>query len=291
MPDSVRRLMHGAIDYAGLFPPAGLSMADAVAKYRAFSERRERWMLGRFVAPVSRLTALEAALVRTPPSEPWRISALAGTDVPGAVPAILAFNAHVRDGQIDWIEAKAENAVAIEEQSKAVPDGFVTYWEIPVESDPAEFIQAIARSGGRAKIRTGGMNEQLFPSAGQVARFIRRCDEGRVAFKATAGLHHALRGDHPLTYEKGSASCTMHGFLNVLLAAAFIWGGISDEEMKGILSETEGAFRFTRVGVQWRDRWVSRAQIQSARERLAISFGSCSLDEPVAELKGLELLS
>ena len=46
---SVKTLLAGAIDYAGLFPPAALSMSEAVINYATYRNSNYNWMLGRFV--------------------------------------------------------------------------------------------------------------------------------------------------------------------------------------------------------------------------------------------------
>ena len=54
---------------------------------------------------------------------------------------------------------------------------------------------------------------------------MRRCLEAEVPFKATAGLHHPLRADYPLSYET-NAPHVMFGYLNLFLAAGFMrWNG------------------------------------------------------------------
>jgi hypothetical protein len=44
-------LLTGLIDYAGLFPPAKLSLDQAIRNYAAYRQCPERWMLGKFVIP------------------------------------------------------------------------------------------------------------------------------------------------------------------------------------------------------------------------------------------------
>ena len=290
MFESVRALLEGVVDYAGLFPPAGLGMAEAVANYHRYLEGPESWMLGRLIVPASRLTEFETALLAAPRRARRQVSALAGPDLMATVSQVLAFNAHVRDAIIDSIEFKAESTEAIRKAVAGVPPGFLLYAEIPVDPDPGPLIKTIAEAGCRAKMRTGGTLADAFPSTSDVARFIRRCDESKVAFKATAGLHHPLRGDYALTYEPESAVAPMHGFLNVLLAVAFRWAIVADEEMSELLEAPSPQLTFSRRGIGWRDRWISTAQIQRSRERLAVSFGSCSFKEPVDGLREKGLL-
>jgi hypothetical protein len=288
--ESAKALLHGVVDYAGLFPPAGLGMSEAILNYRRYASSSERWMLARFVLPVSRLSEFQTLVVSEPLPEPWKLSALAGDELAESIPAVLAFNAHVRDAQIDTIEAKAPAPDAIREQARAVPDGFVVYWEIPGGDDPAPWLHAIARWGTGPRSEPAVSKRATFPAWSRSRHSSGSAMTAKTPFKATAGLHHAIRGTHRLTYEENAATCTMHGFLNVFLAAAFLWAGIGEEEMAALLGEGEGAFRFSRMGVAWRQHWVSNAQIQSARERLAVGFGSCSFEEPVAELTAMRLL-
>ena len=69
-----RAFLENLVDYAGLFPPAGLGMAEAAAEYARQLEGPQGWMLGRFVVPAARLDELEEALAGTtkrPSIQPW----------------------------------------------------------------------------------------------------------------------------------------------------------------------------------------------------------------------------
>lgn len=290
MLESVRALLEGVVDYAGLFPPAGLGMEEAASRYDRYLAGDHAWMLGRFIVPAARLSELEAVIVSSPRAHKWPVAALTGPDLMAAVSAVLAFNAHVRDAAIDSLETNADSEHVIRDAAAAIPDGFFTYFEIPADPDPAPLLAAIAAVHGRAKIRTGGVHENQFPTLAQVARFIRRCDQLKVTFKATAGLHHALRGTHPLTGETDGPAGTMHGFLNVLLAAAFVWAGITDPEMQTMLGDDTPKLAFSSDGVKWGQHWIGAQQIRTARQRLLASFGSCSFEEPITELQARGLL-
>jgi hypothetical protein len=132
------------------------------------------------------------------------------------------------------------------------------------------------------------VTQDAFPSAAQITRFIARCNSRGVAFKATAGLHHPLRCVRPLTYEPASPTGTMHGFLNVFLAAALIYNGYPVALAEQMLSDDDPpSLRVEADSVSWRGHRLTTAEVAASRSRLAISFGSCSFAEPVAELRAL----
>lgn len=155
-----------------------------------------------------------------------------------------------------------------------------TYCEIAVEQ-----LDAVKAAGSFAKIRTGGITPEAIPSLEVLAAYIAACAERRLPFKATAGLHHPIRSRHPLTYAANAPAATMHGFINVFLAASFIWHGQPD--IQPILAETNpAAFQFG-DRAHWRDLSLSIGEIADARKHFAHSFGSCSFEEPIADLEQL----
>jgi hypothetical protein len=298
MTQAIRELLAGVVDYAGLFPPAALEMPQAVTNYAAYREDRAAWMLGRFIVPVARLAEFEQAaaahLGPRPAGDAWPISALAGDDLAADVLPIGEFNCrHAADGAgaavIDTIEVRAASADRIEAIARAAPPWAEIFVEIPLDPDPAPLIAAIARAELRAKARTGGVTPEAIPDAGLVARFLARCIAYRVPFKATAGLHHPLRAEYPLTYDAGALRGTMHGYLNVLLASTLLQSGGSEEDARRLLEECHAeAFQADGSAVGWRGRRFTAADAAAAR-RLARSFGSCSFTEPVEDLATLNL--
>jgi len=295
---SLRDLLLGLIDYAGLFPPAALDMPTAARKYADYRESEYRWALGRFVVPVARLDEFEKAAEGILPSgaqerdEFWRLSALGGGDLSSDLNRIAEFN-QKRAGAavIDTIEIKAGRAGDIENAMSLTPANLTPYFEIPIGGDPAELIKSVAETEARAKVRTGGVSADAFPSSFDLARFIKICAEDDVPFKATAGLHHPLRSVNRLTYAPDSASAMMHGFLNVFLAAAFAQSGMEVDRLVELLEEkSPEAFQFDSGGVTWRDEMIVRGQLRNSRNLLAIAFGSCSFEEPIDDLKKIGLL-
>src|SRR5687767_1527696 len=77
MNASLRALLTNVIDYAGLFPPAELSLDESVLNYARYLHDPEAWMLGRFICPASRLVELEPyASERFTLASPLRVAAL-----------------------------------------------------------------------------------------------------------------------------------------------------------------------------------------------------------------------
>jgi len=248
---SLRVLLDSMIDYAGLYPPASLSMPDAVRKYESYRESEQAWMLGRFVVPAVQLG-----------------------EVPIEIP-VTALAAPSDFPDVDVIETKASSAADIELIARN-RGGRTIYVEIADES----LIDALARHGLRAKLRTGGTTVEAFPSVQPIASFIQRCAASRVPFKATAGLHHPLRCLKPLTHERDAPTGTMNGFLNLFLSAA-----LPQFADKILLEENPRAFAFDNAGAWWRDRRITIEELTRVRTSVAISFGSCSFQEPVSDLK------
>jgi hypothetical protein len=291
---SLRVLVAGLVDYAGLFPPAGRSMHEAVEEYAAHLESPDAWMLGRFVVPTARLDELAAVAASrvAPGRRPWRVSALVGDQPDADAAAIHAFTLeHGGVLQVDAVEAKADSVERIEAVCRALHAGLDTYVELPLEPDPRRLLEAVRSAGLSAKIRTGGVTPDAFPAPALVARFLLRCAELEVPFKATAGLHHPLRSEQRLTYEPDAPRSTMFGFLNVFLAAALAARGVTESELVALLEERHRhALAFTDAGAQWRDHVLSLDELMRSRRTFAISFGSCSFREPVDDLRELALL-
>ena len=292
--DAVTAALSGLIDYAGLFPPAGLPLdvvADQFGRYRA---ARHAWMLGRLVVPADQLADAEAAAHRAGASvdEPWPVSALVGTaDHSEAIAAALVDLHHrPRTVRVEAVEAVARSADDIARLGRIWPTEFERYVEIPADSDPAPLMAALSAAGLFAKIRAGGVTPDRFPSTAQLARFLVRARDASVPMKATAGLHHALRGDYRLTYEPESARATMHGFLNLVLAATLLAAGKIDEELVEACLDDDRpeAFKLSGRAGSWLNGVVTYSELSHARRSLLRSVGSCSFDEPVAEIDALD---
>jgi hypothetical protein len=252
IPDSLRALLANLIDYAGLYPPAGLALPVVLENYETYLASRESWVLNRLVLPAAKLPEVRLR-------DDWRVTLLVEGE-PGPLPA-----------QVETLETSMETRLP---HGLSLP----TYCESPIGE-----IQ-----GGFAKVRTGGLTPGAIPSAEALADFLCEAAERRMAFKATAGLHHPIRSLRPLTYAADSPCATMHGFVNVFVAAAFAWEGAEHSVILDVLNDADaGAFQFSTGSLRWRGRSIETAGIQSTRRDFAHSFGSCSFSEPIADLRTL----
>ena len=235
--DARRALLERLFDHAALFPPASLTLPEALAEDRRARDSAEGWLLARFVCPLSTLPELAG--------ETLSLSVVTDAEVP-------------YDPRIEAIEAREPVEF----------DGEV-YVELPLDETLEQRLDDVARLGLRAKVRCGGAS---IPDATDLARFIQGCRERDVVFKATAGLHHAY-----------PTQAGEHGFLNVLAAAVF-----GDEE--DAFAAGEGSFELDATSFRWDAREADAMRLRFVRGTLFHSIGSCSLFEPVEELRACGML-
>ncbi|MCA1590071.1 MAG: hypothetical protein LC734_06695, partial [Acidobacteria bacterium] len=253
--ESVRILLTGIIDYAGVFPPSQISMPEAVANFAKYQISEFGWMLGRFVLPVARLGEfLETAEgVAGTSSDGWRLSALASEDIVDTIRRINLFNAaHAPRFVCDTVEVKANTISKIENTVNSLPQDLTAFFEISTDRNFADLVATLSIKKQRAKIRTGGISNDAFPTSREIIRFVRTCLAANVPYKATAGLHHPLRCFKPLTYAENGPQGTMHGFLNLLLMTGFARESFRVQVLEQLMEEEfEEAFTFEEGGVRY----------------------------------------
>jgi hypothetical protein len=261
-PDARRALLGRLIDHAALFPPASLDMPDALAEDRRARASEDAWMLGRFICPASRLGEL--------PDGPPALSVVLDRGE-GDLDALAAYPVELVEARIDpaWIP---DTTALVREKVAAE-----CFWELDPGRGLRGAVAAVREAGAGAKIRCGN---ETFPTVEAVAAFIAACRDAGVRFKATAGLHHALRRP------------PMHGFLNLLAAAVFAHAdGLPEEELVPLLAEQDpAAFSVTAEALEVRGRRAGGAAIAAARADLFTAYGSCSFSEPVEDLTELGVL-
>jgi hypothetical protein len=274
-------LLQGAIDYAGLFPPAGLNLEATVRNYAEYRAGHDAWALGRLVLPATKLAEFAD---RWPQHvTEWPISLLLGSDYD--MEMRLAIDVGLR---LEVVECRPGRLEDIAEIRRRMPSDGLLFVESPQGCTAQETITAAADVEACAKVRTGGVVAEAIPAPSALAAFLVACAQRDVRLKATAGLHHAIRGEQPLTYEPQSSRACMHGFVNFFVAAMAACEGSNEVEVEEILKDGESRdFIADADGLQWRGHNFSSVAIREMRDRFAISFGSCSFEEPMGEMRAM----
>jgi hypothetical protein len=279
------------IDYAGTFPPASLPMDEAVETFRRIRGTPNRWVMGRFLCRASELERLAAvatgSLRRGEP--PWSIGVI--FDITHGAAAALGQEFQREMAPIMSV-ASAEARATPEAPPGALIDAMATidpditaFIEVDTAANLKEQIRGIGtalrergRPGG-AKLRCGGTTPEAFPTVDDVASFIWETSGSSMPFKATAGLHH------PVRHHDEGLGVWRHGFVNILLASVACDAGESRSTVEQIVAETDpDAFAIGTMAASWRDVSLPGAAIARSRRSGFTAFGSCDVDEPLAEL-------
>ncbi len=323
-PASLRTLLSESVDYAGIFPPARLPLEDAIENFAGYRRSAEAWMLARFIIPAARLPELDEYVDLLASKSTHHFSILPtgganGDELLGALDGDLMNVRRFLDDRrfrvaVDQFEMRlprefvGTDVIRVRQFLDAVSSRLAStglqeadlFFEIPLDENLRQTLPMVtgamaafnrsrpaASPGGVGlKLRTGGTEPTAFPSAEDVALVIASCRQSDVPFKATAGLHHPFR-----TFDDALGT-HMHGFLNFFCASALASAHDLDEDgIAAVLREEDPAhFRFSSEGLEWQQLSVPNQQIEHVRSNGALSFGSCSFQEPVEDLRTLGLL-
>lgn len=324
MTASLRALLAGVLDYAGLFPPAQLPLEQAVTNYSLYRHDADAWMLGKFVIPAPRLAELEPYINGSfSTAAPLDLSVLIRS---GDAVADLLVNWYGDMRAVDRLREKFGDRVNITSLELKVPPppptdflvslvggtfptvdnenmidqdknaGLICFMEpsLPTPEALTPVFTHIDTWRNKPKhcefpglkMRCGGLEPSAFPSAELLAFTITGCARAKLRLKFTAGLHHPLRHFDPVLQTK------MHGFLNVFVAGVLAHARrLSEEQVRQVIEDEDPAsFRFDDERLHWHDQHATVAEIETARRLAVTSFGSCSFDEPRADLRNLGLL-
>jgi hypothetical protein len=308
-------LLAELVDDAGLFPPESLPMADALARHRADEAEGSPLLSGRFLCPASRIAEARWSWTRLAgpggDGPPLRLGVILDTGFDG-LDDVLAGVAEDPTGVVldaalvlEMLEVPAPAAEAVDatlatltgwpsavfvegprgssEWVKAVAPAAAAPARAAVDAGAPAPAEAAAGAGAEpatlrgAKIRCGGARADLFPSPDELAAFVCACFEHGVPFKATAGLHGAVR------HRDDETGFVHHGFLNLVLAAVRAASGASVTDVAEVLASTDGPALAAAA------RAVSAREVTASR-LLFRGYGSCSTSEPREEAAALGLL-
>jgi hypothetical protein len=266
-------LLSQVIDDAALFPPGDAPMAEAVPAHLDHEAGPDSGLIGRFLCPASRLAELRAVL---PEDEVLMLGIIADTGFGGLGPAFAAVDGDERF-VVETVELRHPGTDELDALERLLPYGVEAYVEVAPDAMRDLLPTLAGREMLRAKLRTGGLTAEAFPTPTEVAEFLVGCSDLEVGLKCTAGLHHAVR------YKDSDTLFTHHGFLNVLLAAALAADGRDVPEVRAALEvEDPDSLRAAVLALTVEDAAGAR--------NLFHGFGSCSFAEPVEDLAKLGLL-
>jgi hypothetical protein len=301
------------IDYAGLFPPASLPLKAAIHNYADYKTSLDAWMLGRFIIPIARLEELNEYVSLFTPELPLFCVGLGSkrnelreclAGLKDDLAKMAAFCDRYGDlVRFDVLELPLPQTLVDRELLKAIGDmtaehGLNTFcemtvaldssWERALEATLDVIAEHNAANGSVLgfKLRTGGVSAAAFPTPGQVAMALIGCRDRKIPMKFTAGLHH------PIRMHRNEVGVRMHGFVNVFVAGMLAHRHhLTVLETEQILTDEDSThFSFTAEGVAWKDKMIAVSAVDQLRTTLLRSYGSCSFDEPRADLRSLQIL-
>lgn len=308
---SARVFFEWLLDYAGLFPPASLSVRDALAHYVAYRAQPYGWLMSRFVLGVSHLSDMgelsSHGFTREAPLEIALVSRDAMADIARVVASPL-----LRDGcgELSSVEVSVDPQRSLREQCREVQQlltalhrllpmaGRTTlFFELPYGDawealftellDVLDALHNEEPSGAHGgligiKLRCGG---NVVPPPALLALALSRCGARSIPVKFTAGLHHPFR--HQVPAVDGEDELLAHGYLNVLFAALVAHEfprAVTEQELCALVSETRSQQpQFTDAGLEWQGYFLNTESIERLRKGRVLSFGTCSFVEPLEE--------
>jgi hypothetical protein len=299
MTQSLALLLGEAFDYAGLYPPAGLSLSEGLEEYADLLEGPAEWLINTFVCPAPKLKELEITAQKQGLFEDGDPLGLVITLSPsdGLSPQEAVDKVRSVIAESSWLEAAAieialhpsgERRSWLKHLKKLgqeldCPVMLELGWSNDFPDFMVECITAWDEFGFKARL--GGIHPEDTPSVPQTARFITECSSLDVPFKFTAGLHHPLRHHDPIL------GGWRHGFLNVVCASlSAVAGEASAKDVERILDmQGAGGFAFGD------ERMVIGSESFSIEELEVFAdychgIGSCSIMEPYEGLVRLGLV-
>lgn len=272
-------LFTGLFDDASMFPPQDEPVHSAVAGHLA---HRVSWyadMIGPFVCVAGQLTRVDAQAAQ------HGIDRLdVAVVVPDGIDALRRVLeragrcSRLRIGAIEVPLGHHRLGDALSRLVPLVAEDRLVYLEIPVPIVDEHHVHALAPTGVRLKVRTGGTSIEAFQSEDRLAHPIVLCAAERLAFKCTAGLHYAVRR------RDASTLFEHHGFLNITLAARIAAATGSHAATRVVLADRNPRSLAEQVGD------LSATDVHATRA-LFNSFGTSRLDEPITDLLGMGLVS
>ncbi|GMQ92901.1 MAG: hypothetical protein BMS9Abin12_0378 [Acidimicrobiia bacterium] len=287
------------IDYAGLFPPASLSMSDAVDSYRSVRSGPTAWIAGRFLCRASQLMDLAAVATSSFAADEsaWEVGVIFDL-TPGESAALTIDFRSEMDPAMTVAATEARLAEPTSGATNSLLDAMlsvatevVPFVEVDRSAGISRQVELVAaalksrRRVGGVKLRCGGVSADMFPTPGEVAEFLMAATDRRLPFKVTAGLHEPIRHFDP------DIGTERHGFVNILIAASLAEAGSDERTIESVIADDDpDAFSLSAAFASWRGNEVSGSALRRMRQSGFVAYGSCDFDEPIDSLARLDFV-
>jgi hypothetical protein len=272
-------LFAGLFDDAAMFPPADMKMPAAL---RQHARHRLSWYadtVGPFVCNarwLGRLAAQADALGLAPLAVAAVVSD--GVDELARLRDVVGRHPQLTLAAVEVPLRSTRLAHAIQELQPLCATGVPCYLEVPVRAVDDQVVHELGGAGVRLKLRTGGTSIDAFSSEQQLAVPLVACAAERLQFKCTAGLHNAVR------HRDEQTGFQHHGFLNVALAARVAASTGNAAATADALGDPDP------LSVQSQVHALTERDVAAIRAMFC-SFGTCSIDEPIADLVAMGLVT
>ncbi|CRK50795.1 conserved hypothetical protein [Rhodococcus sp. RD6.2] len=276
---AVSPLLTGLCDDAALFPPGNAPLTSAVPAHFAHLDSVHADLVGPFVFPAPRLDEL-AAVVDGDRVLEISLTVPAGT---GAAPAAIDRLRGIAGTRLVALEIAVPEEQTVSDlftglrEIAFIAGGVDIYVEVPRDARRTEILAGLADTPYRAKFRTGGVVAEAYPDDKELAAAIEAAVSLGVPFKATAGLHHAVRNTAPDT------GFEQHGFLNLMLATHRAASGAGADAVAAVLAERDGVRLAEELAA------LPDEAARSLRDQFR-SYGTCSIGDPLTDLTALGLM-
>ncbi|MEU3982854.1 hypothetical protein AB0F77_22630 [Streptomyces sp. NPDC026672] len=267
-------LFAGICDDAAIFPPGLAPLPEAVDTHVRNLDTWFAALTGPLVVPAAALADLQPLLAQVPHRAGGTADLGLAVTLPGGpaeLPKVLASGLPIHS-----LEIALPAGIGVTELLDRLGDVDVpVFVEVPRDGRRDVLLSALTGTPYRAKFRTGGVRAELYPDAAELADGVHASVTTGVPFKATAGLHHAVRNTDPDT------GFVQHGFLNLMVAASAAASGRSAADLVPLLEERDP---------ETVADWVGGLDAGDARTWF-VSFGTCSITDPLNELTQLGLIT
>ena len=271
------RLFTELLDDAAMYPPAHTKLPAAV---RDHARHRLSWYadtVGPMVCNARRLPALAVQVAKLGIA-PFAVTVVVPDGIGDLAHLQVVLAAHPQllphAVEVPLKRDRLGQAAKALEPLRAL--AAVCYVEIPADAVTDRCVHDLSALKLRLKLRTGGTSIEAFHNEKELAAPLLACAAERLQFKCTAGLHNAVR------HRDTSTGFEHHGFLNVALAARAAAATGSAAVTAQLLADQDPTSIADQVLA------LSSNDIDAIRAMFC-SFGTCSIDEPIADLVSMGL--